>query len=158
MVALSQNELSEKIYWSSQTVVGILTTISAQMIALYGLLVPLLANYQEFSYEKSALNTLYFERKSAIGESTLGEESWKIDLSDKLNSRSPFHNTYCDHFATSLLSIFCCCMTSHSLKSPRNCYSRRRKLQDKWDIASEKLHSEVDLHTIVNLQRVSRFL
>ena len=45
MVALSQNALSEKIYWSSQTAVGILTTISAQMIALYGLLVPLLANY-----------------------------------------------------------------------------------------------------------------
>ena len=104
------------------------------------------------------MNTLYFERNTAIGESTLGEESWKIDLSDKLNSRSPFHNTYWDHFATSLLSICCCCLTSHWLKSPRSCYSKRKKVQDKWAIASEKFHSEVDLHTIVNLQRVSRFL
>ena len=80
------------------------------MLALYGILFPILSSYQSFSYEKNALNTVYFERTSVGAK--LGSEEWREDMSIKLDGRKPFVFGYCSYILTKLVSCFCCCFTT----------------------------------------------
>ena len=62
MVAIGQSEKTEIITWSYVTFSDILVECIAQLITLYGIILFAIKGYQSFSYEKNALNMLYFER------------------------------------------------------------------------------------------------
>mmetsp|Transcript_12100 Transcript_12100/g.15445 ORF Transcript_12100/g.15445 Transcript_12100/m.15445 type:complete len:90 (-) Transcript_12100:226-495(-) len=56
------------------------------------------------------------------------------------------------------MTYFCCCLTPRWSRNPKSWYSRSKRLQEKFEIAREKFYSEVDLHSMLKLQRISRFM
>ena len=124
------------------------------MLALYGVLFPILSSYQSFSYEKNALNTLYFERKQV----KLGSEEWREDMSNKLDGRKPFVFGYWSYVSIKLVSCLCCCFTTRWSRDQKSWYARKKNLLEKFEIAREKFNSEVDLHSMLKLLRIARFM
>ncbi len=140
MVSISQNVEEEKIYWTRDTITSLFSRIGGEAIAIIGLVQFCITNYQTFSYEIAALNTMYYERiyKSSSGDN-LNSNGWSSDFRNKFNSREPFKISFCSYLAVNFLSYCCCCLIQRQQKDPSSWYSRKKKQNEKFEIARDKL-------------------
>ena len=102
---------------------------------------------------------MYYERiyKSSSGDN-LNSNDWSSDFRKKFNSREPFKISFCSYFVVNFLSSCCCCLIRRQQKDPSSWYSRKKRQNEKFEIARDKLSSEFDLHNIINLQRINCFI
>ena len=104
----------------------------------------------------AALHSLYHLRDQASEGMT--ETDWRKDLRTKFKSRVPFEFGFCSYISVRFLKYCCCCFAKRWDKDSNSWYHQRRIQSEKFKIAREKLNSEVDLHSMIKLQRITRFL
>ena len=112
-----------------------------------------------FAYERSALKMLYFEEVKAEESQELDDaNSWRDTLRKKFSNRREMMNlSYVSYLCIPFLSNFCCCLMKGCRESD-NWYSRGKKTIAKFEIAKEKLNSEIDMKEVVRFCRISSFL
>ena len=128
MVSISQNVEEDEIYWSRDTITSLLTRIGGEAIAVIGIVQFCITNYQTFSYEIAALNTMYYERiyKTSSGGNSNAND-WSSDFRKKFNSREPFKISFCNYLVVNFLSYCCCCLIGRQQKDPSSWYSRKKR-------------------------------
>ena len=150
----------------------VLGTLGGQIVAILGISRFFLFNFQKFSYDKSALKQLYHQEVNEQVEeqpnSALVDHerqrrdtkySWKENLRARFRNRKEMmHLRYCTYLCLPILSCLCCCLMRRYESDQNNWYSRRRLALAKFEIAREKLKSEVDMKEIIMINRVSKFL
>ena len=79
--------------------------------------------------------------------------NWKRDLKQKIRSRAPIEYSYLTHLAVMFISSCCCCFVERC-EARKGWYYRRKRSVAKFNIAREKLNSEVDMKNILGLLRI----
>lgn len=145
--------------WVANTVTGLLSALGGYSTVLTSFFAIVLANYQNFIFDKSMMKKMYFQLKDTF--KSTDEDGHKRndedEIIERMNARKPYTHGYCGYLMMSItLCLCCCCKKSMVKKWPW--YQNKWISYQKFKKARNDLNREKDIENVLYNLRILKFM
>ena len=157
-LTLAQSERQQMINFQPLSIGGILGTVGARAISLYGLFAIAIASYESFSFDKSVLKSFYKEDtlENFTDATDIADDDYRARMRNQMHLTSKFTMSYCTYLTLRFINTFCCCCLKY-FNRDGSWFKRENTRLKRLDLAKEKLQSELSLHKYIRNFRLSNF-